>query len=416
MKKTLLFTISLFLSAFIFGQSCSDLFISEYIEGWSNNKALEIYNPTNSPVDLSGYRIVRYSNGQNVPPPEQQWLVELEGTIQPYRTYVVVIDQRDTAGSGQTAPVWDDLQDRANAFICPNYDISWAMYFNGDDALTLEKSNGDIVDIFGKFGERPLNEDGGTSNPTGGWSTVFPHSTGEGVIITRDHTMSRKSEVDQGVTTNPAHFDPMLQYDTLNANTFTNLCWHESVCQSSGNNKPEFTENNFEFSLPQGSPEGTSVGFVEAVDADDNAVEYFITWGNPFHPFRINRSTGEILVDRPEEVIAETYILDIDATDGTAPVSATVTISVSNSIDEADLFEIAVSPNPVTNQLFKVSANTNIVSVSIFDMSGRVYQTTQNPDKSNEMNVFTNGFATGLYLVKITLDNEKSFAKKITFQ
>ena len=32
---------------------CTDLFFSEYVEGWSNNKALEIYNPTANPIDFA---------------------------------------------------------------------------------------------------------------------------------------------------------------------------------------------------------------------------------------------------------------------------------------------------------------------------------------------------------------------------
>ena len=40
-----------------------DLFFSEYIEGSSSNKALEIYNPTGSEVDLSNYRVIRANNG-----------------------------------------------------------------------------------------------------------------------------------------------------------------------------------------------------------------------------------------------------------------------------------------------------------------------------------------------------------------
>ena len=41
----------------------SQLFFSEYAEGSSNNKYLEIYNGTGSDVDLSNYAIARYNNG-----------------------------------------------------------------------------------------------------------------------------------------------------------------------------------------------------------------------------------------------------------------------------------------------------------------------------------------------------------------
>ncbi|MBN1327322.1 MAG: lamin tail domain-containing protein, partial [Candidatus Cloacimonetes bacterium] len=41
----------------------TDLFFSEYIEGSSNNKALEIYNGTGAQVDLADYRIAQSVNG-----------------------------------------------------------------------------------------------------------------------------------------------------------------------------------------------------------------------------------------------------------------------------------------------------------------------------------------------------------------
>ena len=56
-----------FLSANCIQAQCTDLFFSEYIEGSSNNKALEIYNPTNQEIDLSAYSISRYSNGSSIP-------------------------------------------------------------------------------------------------------------------------------------------------------------------------------------------------------------------------------------------------------------------------------------------------------------------------------------------------------------
>ena len=91
---------------FIIQAQCSDLFFSEYVEGWSNNKALEIYNPTANSIDLSAYSITRYSNGadgtngQIVP---QQLCV----TIGPYSTFVIGLDKRDPNGTGYDAPMWD---------------------------------------------------------------------------------------------------------------------------------------------------------------------------------------------------------------------------------------------------------------------------------------------------------------------
>ncbi|MCX6200280.1 MAG: T9SS type A sorting domain-containing protein [Bacteroidetes bacterium] len=43
--------------------NCSDLYFSEYIHGSANNKAIEIYNPTNTTIDLSDYKIFKSQNG-----------------------------------------------------------------------------------------------------------------------------------------------------------------------------------------------------------------------------------------------------------------------------------------------------------------------------------------------------------------
>ena len=64
MKKNYILTVclSLIFSAASFGQY-SDLFISMYAEGSSNNKALEVYNNTGLTIDLSEYKLGLYSNG-----------------------------------------------------------------------------------------------------------------------------------------------------------------------------------------------------------------------------------------------------------------------------------------------------------------------------------------------------------------
>ena len=90
MKKLLLFITIITAGLGLFAQECSDLFISEYVEGSGNNKAIELYNPTNEAIDLSAYQLVRYSNGEFEPS-----AVGLTGTIQPKSTFVVVLDKRD---------------------------------------------------------------------------------------------------------------------------------------------------------------------------------------------------------------------------------------------------------------------------------------------------------------------------------
>jgi hypothetical protein len=159
MKKVSLLSLSL-LSAFTMNaQNCSELFISEYVEGWSNNKAIELFNPTNETIDLSNYALSRWRNGSGTPN-----TTVLEGVIEPNKAFVIGIDKRNPEGEGFEAPLWDgwyfftdtltgiqdsiytadeDLMGKIDLFICPNYEDG-TMYFNGDDAVTLEDLSGNV--------------------------------------------------------------------------------------------------------------------------------------------------------------------------------------------------------------------------------------------------------------------------------
>ena len=66
--------------------SANELFFSEYVEGSSNNKAIEIANVTSSPIDLSAYSIKRNGNGGAT------WSapLNLSGTIAPGDVYVII--------------------------------------------------------------------------------------------------------------------------------------------------------------------------------------------------------------------------------------------------------------------------------------------------------------------------------------
>ena len=227
MKKVLLL-VSLFTVGASFAQNCSKIFISEYVEGWWNNKAIEIYNPTDAPVDLSGYVIARASNGASIGAVTVANAVQLSGTVAAHDVFVAVLDKRDPAGTGQEAPIWDSLQARADGFFAPVYNTSNSFYWNGNDAVILFQgtlSGGptttltsivpalNIVDIFGKVGENP--------GPDTGWSTTFPYSTGLGEIVTVDHSLIRKSTVQTGVTNlGISFFDPLAEYDSIPAVTY----------------------------------------------------------------------------------------------------------------------------------------------------------------------------------------------------
>lgn len=341
MKKILLNLFVLFcFSGLIHAQT--DLIISEYVEGWSTNKALEIFNPTNSVIDLSGYRITRYSNGLDIPPPETQWYIALPSyELQPYRSYVVVLDKRDPEGEGQEAPVWEQLQQRADVFLCPVYDISKAMYFNGNDAVALEKTNGTLVDLFARWG---APAPAAAALPGGGtveaWSDTYPYFTGEGKALTADHTLVRKPDITTGITTNPSVFDALEQWDTLEANTFECLGWHKFNL-APANETPAYPIYSYEFVVAEQAAAGTFIGNPVATDAEENTLSYYINYGNFVYisdvrliPFEMDVETGEIKVFDPNGLIIaerDSFYLQVTAHDGYSQTpQATVLIRVTN--------------------------------------------------------------------------------------
>lgn len=212
MKKQLLLVLSLILSGSSFSQEleCVEIFISEYVEGWSNNKAIELYNPTNESIDLSNYRLERYSNGSTVADANQR--LPLSGIMPPISCWVIVLDKRDTAGVEQETPVWDGLQAKADTFACPVYSENNTMYFNGNDAMVLKNTSATPaynIDRIGKVGEDPGVE---------GWNNVGPDytfaSNGE-TGWTKDHNLLRKSNVLIGDLEPGLTWDVSQEWDSI---------------------------------------------------------------------------------------------------------------------------------------------------------------------------------------------------------
>ena len=146
-------------------------FFSEYIEGSSNNKALEVYNGTGETINLDNYRIGQSVNGGG-------WLF--------YHTFPAGA----TLANGD---VWVLTTNEANAQLQAVADeiLSYpsVTHHNGNDARSLEVttdggSTWTIIDIIGIPDE----------DPGDGWEVA-------GVAAaTKDHTLVRKPGISQGTT------------------------------------------------------------------------------------------------------------------------------------------------------------------------------------------------------------------------
>lgn len=280
MKKYLLVIACMITSIFNAQSQCTDLFISEYVEGWNNNKALELYNPTANTISLTGYRIARYSNGSTTAS-----TVDLSGSISAYSAVVMVIDKQDTTLTGQDTAAWEELRDKADYFLCPDYNVSSAMYFNGNDAVTLEKTDNTIIDIFGKVGEDP-----GSS-----WTDVFPYTDAAGNYWTKDQTLVRKPSVKTGISTNPTYFNPTTEWDSLPANTFDSLGSHTCDCYtgSSKINEVVYHDNIYLFPNPLNQSKVVSIKGTSTIEK----AEIYNASGTLVYNQRNTNKSGEITLD-----------------------------------------------------------------------------------------------------------------------
>ena len=161
------------------------LLISEYVEGSALNKAIEIFNPGATAVDLATYTLRLYSNGSATATAS----FALSGRLAPGAVVVIY-------NPGFALPAVP-----AGALASGG-----VINFNGDDALTLE-ANGVVVDPVGQVGFDP-----GTA-----WNS--------GALTTLDRTLRRKPGIVRGSVppAAPAPWDLALEWDVLPQNTVDGL-------------------------------------------------------------------------------------------------------------------------------------------------------------------------------------------------
>jgi hypothetical protein len=162
----------------------SNLFISEYAEGSSNNKAIEIYNASGSDADLTGCEL-RYYFAPAIMP---STTIPLAGTLAADDVLVVCENNIDPL-----------------IFPLANCDLlDSGTFYNGDDTIELVCS-GTTLDVFGQVGFDPGNE----------WNV--------GGVGTQDETLRRSCAVTAGDPNGADAFDPSLQWASFPQNTFADF-------------------------------------------------------------------------------------------------------------------------------------------------------------------------------------------------
>lgn len=167
--------------------SSNEIFISEYIEGSSNNKAIEIANFTGSTVNLSSYNLRRQGNGSG------SWSTQYDlfGTLNSGDVVVVINGNADNA----------ILLSESDIAIPNNSDTNFGepLNFNGNDPVGLFRDD-TLIDIIGVF-------DGGSEN------------------FAKDVTLRRKTSV-----VNPSTiFDLANEWDSFPQDTVDDLGSHSAT-------------------------------------------------------------------------------------------------------------------------------------------------------------------------------------------
>ena len=168
------------------------MYFSEYLEGSSNNKALEITNKTGGSISLSSYVVKKQTNGSG------SWStgLTLSGTLANNGKFVIV---NSAISSACYSTATANLSSAAGE-----------MTFNGNDAVGLFK-NGTLIDVIGTF-------NGGTAN------------------FSADETIRRKTTVTVPKTT----FNKTTDWDIFAIDT----------CSGLGNRMAQNnTASNFDFEV-----------------------------------------------------------------------------------------------------------------------------------------------------------------------
>lgn len=287
------------------GAVSPDLFISEYIEGTSNNKALEIFNGTGGTINLSsgGYNVQMYFNGSST----AGLTIALGGGVVDGDVFVLAHSSASPAILAQA--------DQTNG----------AGWFNGDDAVVLRKGT-EFLDVIGQVGFDPGTE----------WGT--------GLTSTADNTLRRKPAIEAGDTNGSDPFDPSIEWDGFATDTFGGLGSH--------GNEPVVANCGPTLVTDEGTP---ATRTVTASDADGRVVDIAITSVTP------SPAPGSITLSNLVPAAAPGGTASADVTvDGDTPAntySVTVTATNDDPTPQTGACTLTVQVRPAPTPIYEIQSD-----------------------------------------------------------
>ena len=296
-----------------------DLFFSEYAEGSSSNKYVEIYNGTGTDIDLSSYSLQGTNNGTSWGDNGERD-VSLSGTLAAGDVYVIAADEADAAILAEA--------DLALAYESP-------VHHNGDDGIALLK-DGVIIDAIGVE-----NDD-----PGSGWDVA-------GVTnATANHTLVRQLSVTMG---NGGDWSASAGTSEDNSEwiVYDQDTWDYLGSHGATSNEPSISivtpENGSTISTSQVTVEfavgNFSVGY--SGDGVDGHVHYQLDGGNPV----MHYSTDPISLTDLSEGNHEFLIWLVDNSHGALDPYAgdEISFSVSETGAITSIYDIQFVSDPETD-------------------------------------------------------------------
>ena len=358
------------------GDNTATLLISEYVEGSSFNKAIEITNTSSSSINLSSYSLKRQTNGAG------SWstALNLSGTLSSGNVFVVA---NSNASSTLT-----NIADATTS--------STVMSFNGNDPVGLF-FNDSLIDIVGTF-------NGGSSNNFGANTTLVRNSSitsgttsynsAQWTSYASDTFSFLGSTSGGGVSNSTVSTTLTIVFDNYSSETSWEILDSSNTRIDSGSG---YTQNN-----------GTSIDINMTLPEDCYTFSFYdsygdgicCTQGNGSYSLK-NNTTGNTLTSGAAFATTDTKNFCLSS-------SASKTTTEQAIATSENVFGVVLYPNPAVDTIYFTTENkaTNVI-YNIYNQAGAEVKS----GISTENTVPVDDLAVGMYFIEINGLPISSFIK-----